>query len=190
MIHQKRGASTLTICIDGSNPRAGFDLKLEHGPDLGVPQPVRRRRTGRQRGGSIDPFIQIKTKLVWTSVRTCLREKRRGSRCVRSNPAGPALEHLYSGRGKFDQSPQDVCNDTLPAMHVPERLPCLVSFPVVSSVEELDAPPVESGRLPAAVVNRFGWRMHNAKQVPCRRARWVRPLAPGNVSVGRKNNDS
>jgi hypothetical protein len=58
------GVQAPTSCFDGSAPRAGFELKVQHGPDAGVTRPLRRRRAGRQGGGSFDQLIQIKTELA------------------------------------------------------------------------------------------------------------------------------
>jgi hypothetical protein len=84
---------------DRSGSRAGFDLKLEHATDLGAPRRLRGRWVRRHGGGSGDPFIQIKAKLVWPRLVTCLREESRSSRGVRSNSTRPAFEHLHSGCG-------------------------------------------------------------------------------------------
>jgi hypothetical protein len=102
----------------------------------------------------VDPFIQIKTKLGRPSLCTRLREKRSGSRCVSANSTRPALEYLHSHSGQLDQCSQDVSNGAASAVRVPERFPCLVSFPVVASVEQLNASQVLSGSLPSAVFDR------------------------------------
>jgi hypothetical protein len=62
--HINLGVQAPIYCFDGSAPRAGFEPKIEHGPDAGDTRPLRRRRAGRQGGGPFYQFIQIKTKLA------------------------------------------------------------------------------------------------------------------------------
>ena len=62
-----------------------------------------------------------------------------GAACMMANPLLSSLPSLDTDGGKLDQRLEERSNVTLTATGMPDSLPCLVRFPVIAMVEQVDS---------------------------------------------------
>ena len=124
--------------IGVASARLGFDPKRKDSRNR------RTRRTGILGGFSASssgrrPRVQVQPELSRTPLLGRRSERARGAAAVSADAVLSPLANLDPGRGELDQRLEHVGRWASASFGVPELFPDLVCFPIISSVEKLDA---------------------------------------------------